>query len=446
LRERAFRCVTIEMQGEKEDSLAVNRWTLPRQRPRRFRARNFRAALMIIGLFAFVCGGLCAPVVRADEAANEAARELARKVAAQIDLKQRELYISLNDDTGELDLSGVKEASEAFQSALFPPDYRPPHTGIPYMRIDITLSENFVHRLFIAQFEKDGAPAVEMVDFALREPISSDEVGNSVRIEIQIVFTQEAPLLDFAVLKRQGDSYSQVLALGLRSIFLMDQANDHWQVTGSLEIPESGPISRDVRGRLVVMGNTFEAGVGGSFCTGVVSPVFKMNCSAKAGKWNFTFPEMKTAPQNPVTGTNLFRLQESMPTGPRTFLSVASGKMDAMSYQVRTDAEGRTWLEMGNQRPEAVSSIWGDELAFESSCEGRTALLAAGHGDFSVSDFLQTVGVKDGKLYEAGPTFNLPGPVMALWTESADSPARAVIHNLKTGSYEALQVYLSCSH
>jgi hypothetical protein len=441
-----LRCVTIEAQGEKEDSLAVNRWTLPRRRPRRSRARNFRAALMIIGLFAFVCCGVGAPVVRADEAANAAARELAKKVAAQIDFKQRHLYFSVMDETGGLSAGEVAGVLDAFKGALLPPGYYPPINEIPPLRIEVTLTKNFSQRLLIAQFEKDGTPYVEMVGFALKEPISSDEIGSSVRIETQIVFTQEDPLLDFAVLKRQGDSVSEVLALGIRTIILMDQADGQLKVKGSLEIPESGPISRDVRGRLVVTGNAFEAGIGGTFCTGTVSPVFKMNCDAKAGRWSFTVPDLKTARQNPVPATNLFRVQESMASGPRTFLSETSGQMDGINYQVRTDAQGRTWLAIGDQRPEAVSSIWGDELAFENSCEGRTVLLAAGHGDFSASDFLQTVAIKERKFSEAGPAFNLPGPVMALWTESPDLPARAIIRNLKTGTYEAIQIYLSCGH
>lgn len=420
----------------------MNRWILPR----RFRARYSGPALIILGLYAFVFWGITAPSVRADDAANEAARELGRKLATQLDLTQRHLLVSFKDATTELSFKETLEVMQAFEKTVLPPGYRPPRTDTPSMTVQVTLSKNFAQRLLVAQFEKDGRPIVEIVTFALEGSNSGGEIASSVRVETQIVFAQKAPLLDFALLKGQGDFPSQILALGIRNVVLMNQVNGRWQAEGTLAIPESAPVSRDPRGRLVVTGDTFEVGYGGTFCSGSVSPQFKINCDANAGRWSFNLPGGKTLVQIPVPGSNLFQTEGESPSTPRAVFSETTGWIGAMYFRVTVDAEGRTWLATGDDRPAAVSSAWGDEFAADDYCGARIAALAEGRGDFNSPDFLQAVGGFDGKINEASPAFNLPGPVMALWTESASSPIRAVVHNLKTGMYEAHQITLSCGH
>jgi hypothetical protein len=431
------------MQGK--DCIAVNCWTSP-QRPRRIRARFPRAALFIFILIAIVWCGVFAPVVRADDAANEAARELGRKVAAQLDLKQTNYLVGLSDATKELSFKEVMEVMEAFQSTFLPPGYRRLPASTPSVKIVITLTKNLRERLLVAHFEKDGTNVVEMVGIALADATSGAGIAYSVRIETQIEFVQAAPLLDFAVLKRQGDSSSEVLVLGIQSIVLMDQVDGLWEVERSLMIPESKPVSRDPRGRLVITGNTFEAGIGGTFCTGTVSPEFKMNCDPKAEKWNFKLNGGDTLLQNPIPGSNRFLAGVIPYPSPREMFAEASGRIGTLEFRVTADAEGRTWLSTGGKGPEIIDSAWGDEFATLEQCEGRAAFLAAGRGDLSTPDFLQVVGnLKDG-ITETSPVFNLPGPVTALWTESPGSPARAIVHNLKTGLYEAHQITLSCGH
>jgi hypothetical protein len=442
----AFCCVTIGMQGEKEDSLAVNRWTLPRRRPRRSRVRFPRAALVIVGLIAFVCCGVGAPCARADEAANEAARELGRKLATQIDVKQTRFQIDLSDATKESSFKEVMEMMEAFRSTFLPAGYRPPAASFASVRISITLTKNVTQRLLIARYEKDGTTVVEIVSLSLADAASGAGVTYSVRIETQIEFVQAAPLLDFAVLSRQDDSPSEVLALGIGNIALMNQANGRWQVKDSLEIPESAPVARDVRGRLVVTGDTFETGVGGTFCRGTVSPEFKMNCDPKAGKWVFKLIGGDSLHQNPIPGSNRFLAGVIPYPSPREIFAEASGRIGTLEFRVTADSEGRTWLSTGGKGPETIDSAWGDEFATLEQCVDRAAFLAAGRGDFSTPDFLQVVGNLENGITETSPVFNLPGPVMALWSESPGSPVRAVVHNLKTGLYEAHQITLSCVH
>ncbi len=446
LRMPRLRCVTIEMQGEKEDSLAVNRWTLPRRRPRRFRARFSRAALTVIGLLVFVCGGLCAPVVRADEAANEAARELAKKVVAQIDLNGKNISVGVRDDTKELTTDEIWEISKVFQNAFIPEGNRPRPASGPSVKILVTLTKTPSQRLLIAHFEKDGTTVVEIVGFGLLEASSNAELANPVRIESQVEFIQADPFLDFAVLKREGSFSSEVLILGIRSVVLVSQSDGQWQAKGSLDIPEIMPVSRDMQGRLVVTGDTFEAGAGETFCRGTISPEFKMNCDARAGKWSFTLGGDQTLQLNPIAATNRFHTAPMQYPSPRESFAEASGRIDTMDFRVTADSEGRTWIGFGSMGPETIDSAWGDEFAAINSCGGRAAFLAAGRGDFNAPDFLQAVGNLRQSTMEKSPVFNLPGPVMALWSEPPGLPARAVVHNLKTGLYEAHQITVSCGH
>jgi hypothetical protein len=74
-------------------------------------------------------------------------------------------------------------------------------------------------------------------------------------------------------------------------------------------------------------------------------------------------------------------------------------------------------------------------------------VLATGKGDWTQADFVQAYEMDTSGRAAAvltGSPVAFAGPVMALWWTGTNGGARAVVHNLKTGNYEAWVVTASC--
>ena len=91
--------------------------------------------------------------------------------------------------------------------------------------------------------------------------------------------------------------------------------------------------------------------------------------------------------------------------------------------------------------------IGGDTASVGLTCDGRQVVLATGKGDWTQPDFVQAYEVDTTGRATAiltGSPVAFAGPVTSLWTTGASGVARAVVHNLKTGNYEAWVVTASC--
>jgi hypothetical protein len=87
-------------------------------------------------------------------------------------------------------------------------------------------------------------------------------------------------------------------------------------------------------------------------------------------------------------------------------------------------------------------------IPLPGSCRDEMISLYTGDGDWTQPDVIQgylTKGVRLPMVPSGNPT-QLDGPVISLQTDPESSSARAVVHNLKTGNYEAYIVTATCSH
>jgi hypothetical protein len=83
----------------------------------------------------------------------------------------------------------------------------------------------------------------------------------------------------------------------------------------------------------------------------------------------------------------------------------------------------------------------------QEKCGSETMLLATGEGDWTQADTVQgyVTGANSGAA-PSGASLAINGPVMSLEPGPATNAARAVVHNLKTGNYEAYIVTATCGH
>jgi hypothetical protein len=84
------------------------------------------------------------------------------------------------------------------------------------------------------------------------------------------------------------------------------------------------------------------------------------------------------------------------------------------------------------------------------TCGSATPALISGIGDWTQSDSIQgyllnatTSGPPESR---SGNAIEFDGPVLSVQADPETSTARAVVHNLKTGNYEAYIVTATCSH
>jgi hypothetical protein len=82
------------------------------------------------------------------------------------------------------------------------------------------------------------------------------------------------------------------------------------------------------------------------------------------------------------------------------------------------------------------------------SCRDEMISLYTGAGDWTQPDVIQGYLMKSISLpmVPSGNPIQLDGPIISLQPDPESSSARVVVHNLKTGNYEAYIVTATCSH
>ena len=97
--------------------------------------------------------------------------------------------------------------------------------------------------------------------------------------------------------------------------------------------------------------------------------------------------------------------------------------------------------------PGRVSTIPGlgsDILMLQSDCGSGWQLLATKPGDWTVSDSVQAYEVTNNQAIAVGRAVDFDGPITALWPSASDKMAYAIVHNLKSGLYEAYWLSIAC--
>ncbi len=410
-------------------------------------------------MYAFVCCGAGAPIVRADEAANEAAKELARKLAAQLDKKQK-VQIGFRDPSGLLPILELNEAQSAFDTELLAQGI---HSAIgvePEIIIRVSLNESLNSRIWIAQYIKGGGNTPIFSPFAKPTSTAPTDASTLVRIQARPIFQQADPILDFAVIKREGENASEILILGGDSISLYDQTKGQWHLTQMLQIPHKLPTPRDPRGHLLYRKDKeeFSAGVPGSMCEGKVHSGLSMKCDPSAKGWSFSPADDVLELEELGQGRNFFRPIEQVtkdfsshletsPLNEKAFFSELTWGGGGNEATLQSRLDGRIWLVPDEAQPVALILNWGSDMAvMDEGCGRGAGILATGSADFATPDYLQVFEIKGETAVAVSSKMEFSGPVTAVLEWFAGDRVHVVVHSLKNGLYEAYEVSLACDH
>ena len=88
---------------------------------------------------------------------------------------------------------------------------------------------------------------------------------------------------------------------------------------------------------------------------------------------------------------------------------------------------------------------WGSDLAgISSDCGSGWQVLATRAADSSLPDSLAAYEIVNREAVQAAAPLEFAGPVTAMWSAGDGRSATVIVHNLKTGSYEAFSVSAVC--
>jgi hypothetical protein len=398
-----------------------------------------------------------APVSRADDAANEAARELAKKLVVQLGTKQK-IQVEFRDLSGLISNSELTEAQLVFNSELIAGGIHLATADEADVIVRVSLSESQEARIWIAQYLKGSGAAPLFLSFAKLPGGTPNEDSAFVRIQSTLILRQIEPILDFAVVKRDGETPTEILILGVETVFLYDRAKGQWNLTKMLQIPHKLPIPRDPRGQIWFRKDNeeFSVGVPGSMCEGKLKPSVSLKCEPNAIRWSFPTGNNNFILEQLEQGRNFFKPHDLLKTTDSTFLGDFSSEdrffFSATDWQknggepaIHSRPDGRIWLVSPGLRPVELRVNWGSDLvATENGCGNASLVLTTGATDYTSPDYLRAFQIKGESAIAVSSKIEFSGPITALWESFFGDDIRVVVHNLKTGNYEAYEINLAC--
>jgi hypothetical protein len=324
-------------------------------------------------------------------------RELADKVAAispppaRIDLLVNNLS-SLGPDE-------VATIGERLRAELIKRNFRLAGATPIDANLTVTLSEGTEGYLMVAQVRRGPSQQGEQGDqvamVAVSKAAKKAESAGGVLIEPTRIWDQPGAILDFALPPVAAGETPKMILLEAGRLVFYTRPLDQWQIDQAVIIPPARPWLRAARGHIDIsqglgMGS---AGIPGIECKGDFAHPQAIQCG--------------------------FVSQDTQP-----------------------------WIQGDAAIPKNLD-IGGDAASVGLECDGRPVVLGTGKDDWTHADFVQGYEVDAAPRASAivsGNPVEFAGPVTALWASGASGMARAVVHNLKTGNYEAYVVTASCSH
>lgn len=362
---------------------------------------------------------------------DEPARALAQKIAAA--LKTREPVVFSFSTVAAVSPSDAAAARQAVERELSGAGISTAAQAV--VSVAVTLSENLRGWVWVAEIRRSDTPDVVMEEWP--KPVETRSAGTVV-IEKQYLLDQEQRILDFAPLGRD------LLLLDAESVSVYQNFNGTWQRKLSIRVPVSRSLPRDLRGRLFVQGDVYQAYLPGLTCNGNAAGGLGITCRDE-GLWPLG-PNVRGLSIPSRDYFENFVLPDGSQKRMPAFFSAASISDHGRPAWVFAGTDGRTHLYNAAFEPGASWSGWGGDLAVvETECGSRTLLLATGMGDGTAPDSVQAYELADGAPRPAGNPISFPGPVTALWSANERGTAAVVTHDLKSGRYAAFRLAIPCS-
>ncbi len=266
-------------------------------------------------------------------------------------------------------------------------------------------------------------------------------------LQSKLIWEQDDPILDFALTDVSGGATPSLLVLESGRIVLFRLQGQNWvqQQIASLPVPDFA--QRDLRGRLLFERTMFTLYVPEVSCTGFAPKSLTLEC-AKEDFWDFFSTGELSAGGARVERRNFFSKLNLYGIGagdfPDVFTTVGLGPNNHPQWLVAaTDGLARLYDESGELL--VTFTGWGSDFAaIETDCGSHWQVFATRASDWTEPDAVQAFEFVNREAVAVSALVSFPGPITALWTPTEGNSANAVVHNLKTGKYEAYTLTLSC--
>ena len=414
------------------------------------RSRGLRLGWLTSFLLAtvFLPSSLCASGL------GDTARQLAQKIAAAAGPGAFALEIT---NRSSLDDKSVREVRSALEAQLHVEGVSTAKAEQATGTVEVVLSESLREYVWTAEIAI-GSDEKRVALVTL--PRSSTGTGAPFTTALPIIlkttllFAQEQPMLDVALVEMPGGARLLVLNGGTVAIYRHRGANavEQWELEASPPVAHSRTFPRDLRGRLLLRrDHLFDVYLPGTFCRSSSSAAasLTLTCNDSDDPWPLT-PDNSSVRAFFAASRNFFTGALSPGIGKvsnvPSFYSAAALPRSTYTLWMLAAVDGSLHLVDGMTDQLIRGGKWGSDLAaVHSSCGTGTQLLVSESGD-TERDSLRAFEIPDRDPVAVSSAADFDGRVVALWPESSSNGATAIVKRKDTGRYEAYRVSISCGN
>jgi hypothetical protein len=376
---------------------------------------------------------------------DRAAHDLAARIAAAAGSDGKILL-----DVHDLSSLGPAEAARARQSL----EAELRKAGLHLVKVPpadavvhVTLAENVLEYLWVAQILRGGTEQVEMIAIPRAPTQAQSPLAPSLVLHKQFVWRQSTPILAFALFPPAADGLPRLFVLEPERVALYRFDQSRWQLQEDAPIQHVRPWPRDLRGRMNPAGDALQVSLPGVSCSAVTRLAFVLQCAEDPkSEWRFS----ETGESATFSSArNFFSATAATSGSPQTalppFFSAAFLKSPGSTRTILSGLDGQALLYEDLPQPIATFTGWGSDIAaITSGCGAAWQVLATRPGDWTQPDAIQAFEIIERQTVAVTQPLDFDGPVMDLWPASGGKSANVVVRNLKTGQYEAYSLSLSC--
>ncbi len=399
----------------------------------------------------FLPSSLCASSL------GDTARQLAHKIASAAGPGAVALEVT---NRSSLDEKSVREVRSALEAQLHVEGVHAAKAEQAMGTIEVVLSESLREYVWTAEIVIGSDEKKVALVSLPRSPTGTPfTAALPIVLKTTLLFAQEQPILDVALVEMPGGSRLLVLDGSMVGIYRHQAANPagRWELEASLPIAHSRAFPRDLRGRLLLRrDHLFDVYLPGTFCRSTSNAVALLNisCNDSDDPWPLT-PDDGSVRAFFAASRNFFTGALSPGIGKvsnvPSFYSAAALPRPGYTLWALAAVDGSLHLVDG-MTDQAIRGVkWGSDLAaVHSSCGTGTQLLVSeaenlAHGDTD-RDGLRAFEIPDRDPVAASSALEFDGRIVALWPETSGNSATAIVRRNNTGRYEAYRVSISCSN
>lgn len=448
-------------------TLSDPRYNQPIPHMRARESSRTSSGLRLGWLTAFLLATIFLPSSLCASELGDTARQLARKIAAAAGPGAVTLEVT---NRSSLDDKSVREVRSALEAQLQSEGVHAVKAEQAMGTVEVVLSESLREYVWTAEVaigsDEKKVALVSLPRAATRTPFTA---ALPMVLKTTLLFAQEPPILDTALVEMPGGSRLLVLEGDRVAIYRQQGANRAgpnparaWELEVSLSLAHSRALPRDLRGRLLLRrDHLFDVYLPGTFCRSTPNAVapLALTCNDSADltynePWPLT-PDDGSVRAFFAPSRNFFTGALSPGIGKvsnvPSFYSAAALPRSGYTLWVFAAVDGSSHLVDGMTDQAIRREKWGSDLAaVHSSCGAGMQLLVSESGDMvsrnSERDGLSAFEIPDRDPVAASSAVEFDGRIVALWPETSGNSATAIVRRNNTGWYEAYRVSISCGN